>query len=66
MYDKVADFLGTVGRMKFVRRLYWLLNEVDRALAVGTFERHRAFYHPICREIVRRDLYGEKGEVVGV
>ena len=53
VYDKVADWLGKVGRMKFVRPLYRLLN---RALAVSTFEKNIKFYHPICRDMVRKDL----------
>ena len=56
VYDEVANWLGKVGRMKFVRPLYMLLAGVDRALAVRTFVRNRKFYHPICREIVRKDL----------
>ena len=56
VYDDVASWLGTVGRMKFVRPLYRLLAGVDRALAVRTFVANRAFYHPICRESVRKDL----------
>lgn len=56
VYDKVADWLGTVGRMKFVRPLYRLLNGVNRALAVRTFTKNIKFYHPICRDIVRKDL----------
>lgn len=56
MYGKVADWLGQVGRMKFVRPLYRLLAGVDRALAVATFVRFKKFYHPICRDIVRKDL----------
>ena len=56
LYQEVADFLGTVGRMKFVRPLFRLLNECDRGLAVRTFEKYATFYHPICREAVRKDL----------
>lgn len=37
---------------------YRLLNKVDRALAVKTFEKHRDFYHPICRGAVEKDLFG--------
>lgn len=56
VYDKVADWLGKVGRMKFVRPLYRLLNGVNRALAVKTFQKNIKFYHPICRAIVLKDL----------
>lgn len=55
-YQGVADLLGTVGRMKFVRPLFRSLNKVDRDLAVQTFEKYRDFYHPICRQMVAKDL----------
>ncbi|KAF8458443.1 leukotriene A-4 hydrolase [Terfezia claveryi] len=56
LYDQVAFWLGKVGRMKFVRPLYRLLAGVNRTLAVRTFVKNRSFYHPICRDIVRKDL----------
>ena len=36
------------------------LNEVDRELAVETFEKNKDFYHPICRGLVEKDLFGKK------
>ncbi|BFZ64160.1 Leucyl aminopeptidase yscIV [Saitoella coloradoensis] len=56
IYMEVADWLGTVGRMKFVRPTYRLLRESNKELAVKTFERLKDFYHPICREMVKKDL----------
>ncbi len=32
------------------------LNEVDRTLALKTFEKNQDFYHPICKAQVARDL----------
>lgn len=55
-YPGVANLLGEVGRMKFVRPLYRSLNKVDRELALKTFEKYRDFYHPICRQLVEKDL----------
>ncbi|KAK4104665.1 leukotriene A-4 hydrol [Parathielavia hyrcaniae] len=55
-YAGVAELLGEVGRMKFVRTLFRSLNNVDRDLAVRTFEKNRDFYHPICRALVEKDL----------
>jgi len=49
VYQPTAELLGKVGRMKFVRPLFRLLNEVDRKLAVETFDKNKDFYHPICR-----------------
>ncbi|KAM7197350.1 leukotriene A-4 hydrolase [Naviculisporaceae sp. PSN 640] len=56
VYQHVADLLGQVGRMKFVRPLYKSLNLVNRDLAVKTFQKNRFFYHPICRQMVDKDL----------
>lgn len=55
-YPELAEWLGTVGRMKFVRPGYRLLNEVDRELAIKTFHRFRDSYHPICKSLVKQDL----------
>lgn len=50
-YQPSADLLGRIGRMKFVRPMFKLLNAADRELAVKTFEKNRDFYHPICRYV---------------
>ncbi|KAF1925208.1 leukotriene A-4 hydrolase [Didymella exigua CBS 183.55] len=60
-FEPAAELLGKIGRMKFVRPLFRLLNEADRKLAVETFEKNRDFYHPICRQMVEKDLFGESG-----
>jgi leukotriene-A4 hydrolase len=56
LFQPAAEALGNWGRMKFVRPLYRLLNECDRELAVKTFNTHINFYHPICRDVVKKDL----------
>lgn len=38
---------------------YRLLDEADRALAVETFEKNKDFYHPICKNLVEKDLFGK-------
>ena len=58
IYRPVTDFLGTTGRIYDVRPLYRLLNEIDRTMAVETYERHKEFYHPNCRDGVEKDLFG--------
>ncbi|KAF3760810.1 peptidase M1, leukotriene A4 hydrolase [Cryphonectria parasitica EP155] len=55
-YEPVAELLGQVGRMKFVRPLYVGLNKVDRPLALATFEKNKDFYHPICKAMVVKIL----------
>ena len=62
VYKPTAELLGNVGRMKFVLPLYKWLNEADRQLAVETFEKNRDFYHPICRGIIEKDLFGKKNK----
>jgi len=58
----VFKLLGEVGRMKFVRPLYRGLMKMDYELAVETFEKNKDFYHPICRGMVAKDLFGSKTE----
>jgi leukotriene-A4 hydrolase len=60
VYQPTADFLGKVGRMKFVRPLYKKLAACDKEFAEQTFETHKNFYHPICRNMVTKDLKGVK------
>lgn len=55
-YKELAQWLGTVGRMKFVRPGFRLLNKVDRNLALQTFEELKDTYHPICKALVKQDL----------
>ncbi|KAL9092077.1 MAG: hypothetical protein Q9159_001076 [Coniocarpon cinnabarinum] len=54
---KTTTLLAQVGRMKFVRPLYRQLKKVDVNLAISTFEKNKDFYHPICRDMVEKDLY---------
>jgi leukotriene-A4 hydrolase len=56
----VVKLLGEVGRMKFVRPLFRGLMKMDYQLAVETFEKNKDFYHPICRGMVAKDLFGTK------
>lgn len=55
-YSKLGQWLGTVGRMKFVRPGFVLLNSVDHELALAYFAKYESTYHPICRAMVRKDL----------
>ncbi|KAJ0418130.1 leukotriene A-4 hydrolase [Aspergillus carlsbadensis] len=58
--EPTTELLGRIGRMKFVRPLFRTLQKVDRQAAVKTFERNKDFYHPICRAMVEKDLFGSK------
>ena len=62
VYQPTAELLGRVGRMKFVRPLYRQLAICNRKLAEETFEKNRDFYHPICKALVEKDLFGDKEE----
>jgi leukotriene-A4 hydrolase len=55
----VVDLLGKVGRMKFVRPLYRGIIVLDINLAAETFEKNKDFYHPICRQLVQKDIFGK-------
>ncbi|KAK6440302.1 Leucyl aminopeptidase yscIV [Oleoguttula sp. CCFEE 5521] len=60
-YDDAALLAGSVGRMRFVRPLYRELLKVKPELAKQTFERHKDFYHPICRGMIEKILVKEMG-----
>jgi leukotriene-A4 hydrolase len=62
VYEPTAELLGKIGRMKFVRPLFRGLEAADRDLAIKTFEKNKDFYHPICRQMVEKDLFGEEEE----
>ncbi|RYO74969.1 hypothetical protein DL766_006065 [Monosporascus sp. MC13-8B] len=52
----IVELVSSVGRMKFVRPLYRKLNEVDRDLAVKTFENSKDFYPSTTRNQLEKDL----------
>lgn len=56
----VVDLLGKIGRMKFVRPLFRCLIVADVDLAADTFEKNKDFYHPICRQMMAKMLFGDK------
>lgn len=58
----VADLLSKVGRMKFVRPLYRVLVAADYEFAVETFERNKDFYHPICRQMIVKTIFGKQDQ----
>jgi leukotriene-A4 hydrolase len=60
VFEPTEELLGRVGRMKFVRPLYRALVQADREIAVRTFEKLKNFYHPICRQMVEKDLFGSE------
>lgn len=39
---------------------YRALKKMDLQIATDTFEKYRLFYHPICRGMVEKDLFGAK------
>lgn len=40
---------------------YRALEKLDRNIAIEVFEKNQGFYHPICRGLVQKDLFGNKG-----
>jgi len=51
VYDKTREFLGSIGRMKYLKPLYKALssNPKSEELAVNIFDEHKGMYHPIAR-----------------
>ncbi|KAJ5503085.1 hypothetical protein N7463_005959 [Penicillium fimorum] len=58
--EPTTELLGRIGRMKFVRPLFRNLQMINRPVALATFEKYKDFYHPICRGMVEKDLFGKK------
>ncbi|KAG0143065.1 hypothetical protein CROQUDRAFT_661720 [Cronartium quercuum f. sp. fusiforme G11] len=54
--DRAAGWVKNKGRMKFARPTYRALYKVDPSLAQQTFKDNEAFYHPICRAMLAKDL----------
>ena len=54
----VTEFVGSVGRMKYVRPLYRKLfaSTMGKQVAVDTFTRYRDTYHPIAAKMIAKDL----------
>ena len=58
IFPYVVSFITSAGRMKYVRPLYRALNKCKHGaeLAKETFIAHKAFYHPICGQMVAKDI----------
>ncbi|XP_066935423.1 leukotriene A-4 hydrolase-like isoform X1 [Clytia hemisphaerica] len=60
VFNDVKNFMTSVGRMKFCRPLYVLLNKNQesgyRQFAIDTFLANESFYHPIAAQMIRQDL----------
>lgn len=59
IFPSVIRLLTEQGRMKFTRPLYRSLNncsDAGKQLALETFTLHQRFYHPICAQLVAKDL----------
>lgn len=56
--DSIAEFLSTVGRMKFINPIYRALNKspAGREFAEQLFEQNKGFYHPVAVNSVSRIL----------
>ncbi|KAI1500842.1 leukotriene A-4 hydrolase [Biscogniauxia marginata] len=52
----VVELVASVGRMKYVRPLYRKLNELDKDLAIKTFEGNKDFYPSTTRNQLAKDL----------
>lgn len=51
VYDKSRSFLGSIGRMKYLKPMYKALHAHPntKSLALEIFEEHKGMYHPIAR-----------------
>ncbi|KAI5963584.1 LAP2 [Candida pseudojiufengensis] len=52
-----SNWLSVTGRMKYARPGYKVLkNGISLEFAVEQFNKHKEFYHPICRSMIEKDL----------
>lgn len=51
--------LSKTGRMKFVRKLYKALASIDYKAAQQTYKDNESFYHPICKNMIEKELSHE-------
>ena len=54
--EKLDQFFGTFGRMKFIKPLYVGLAKIDKAKATELFNKHKDFYHPIAIASIENEL----------
>jgi leukotriene-A4 hydrolase len=50
------EFLGSVGRQKYLLPLYRALNDYNHTYALETFEHHKAIYHPVAVKNIKAIL----------
>ena len=48
----IEEFLGSTGRMKFVIPLYVELNKLDKKLAGEVYDKNKALYHSITKQLI--------------
>jgi leukotriene-A4 hydrolase len=56
IYPYAAEFLGKIGRMKFIKPVYAQLAKVDREFAIKVFEQHKDSYHSIAVAVLKKIL----------
>ena len=55
-YDYLKTFLGSFGRMKYIRPLYIGLAKINKSKALEFFDALKKYYHPIAIKYVESDL----------
>ena len=50
--EELIEFLGTVGRINYLRELYPLFYKKDANAALETFEKYKSFYHPMVTKYI--------------
>lgn len=54
--ESIKEFLGTIGRMKYIKPLYQKLALIDKKLAKRIFKKNKALYHPLAVRIIGKEL----------
>jgi len=58
-YKEADEFVGSIGRLKFISPVYSALNDRDPKMAREIYEKHKDFYHPIARDTIEAILNDE-------
>jgi leukotriene-A4 hydrolase len=56
-YPEIYEFLGSNGRIKYIRPIYALLDKIDHNKAVELFNKHEGFYHNLLVHMLKKILF---------
>lgn len=55
-YEEIYKFVGSNGRIKYIRPMYALLDKIDHEKAIELYEKHKGFYHNLLVNMLKKIL----------